>query len=79
MVLHVEGAEPLFHQVVEVRGERRLLDVVFALQDVDSVDRTGRDLLANGGGRGDQNASRIALTIVRANSALMRSSALRSC
>jgi hypothetical protein len=37
MVLDVEHAQPLVYQSVEFGGERRLLDVVVALQDVDRI------------------------------------------
>ena len=33
--LDVEGAQPLFDQLGELRGERRLLDLVLALQQVE--------------------------------------------
>ena len=88
--LDVERAQPFVHELGELRGQRRLLDVVFALKqiDADRRDRRTGDLLADARRRavsdaasdsiGDQNASRIALTMVRANSVLMRSSALAS-
>ena len=78
-VLDVEGAKSLFDEVVELNRERGLLDVVFALEQVDGVRRPLFDLFTDRRGRRRQNASRMALTIVRANAALMRSSALRSC
>jgi hypothetical protein len=77
-VLDVERPQPFLDQVVELHCERGLLDVVFTLQQVDGVRRSLFDLLADGRRRRRQNASRMALTMVRANSALMRSSALRS-
>ena len=77
-VLDIERPEPLLDQVVELYRERSLLDVVFTLQQIDGVRRSFFDLLADGRRRRRQNASRMALTIVRANSVLMRSSALRS-
>ena len=77
-VLDIERPEPLLDQVVELDRERGLLDVVFTLQQINGVRRSLFDLLADGRRRRGQNASRMALTMVRANSVLMRSSALRS-
>ena len=39
--LDVEGAQPFVDELGELRGERRLLDVVFALQEVDRIGRAG--------------------------------------
>jgi hypothetical protein len=77
-VLDIERPQPLFDQVVELDRERGLLDVVFTLEQIDGVGRSFFDLLADGRWRRRQNASRMALTMVRANSVLIRSSALRS-
>ncbi|HZT76973.1 MAG TPA: hypothetical protein VFA27_09965, partial [Vicinamibacterales bacterium] len=72
-------AQPFVHQLGELARERRLLDFVFADQEIDGIGGARGDLLADGGNRRRQNASRMELTIVRANSLLMRSSALASC
>jgi hypothetical protein len=74
----VESAQPVFDEFLELPRQRRLLDVVFALQQVDAVRLAVGDLLPDGSRRRRQKASRMALTIVRANSLLIRSSALRS-
>ena len=51
--LDVEGAQPLFDQVCERRGEGRLLDLVFTLQQIERIGRAGGDLLEDGsGGKG---------------------------
>jgi hypothetical protein len=77
--LDVEGAQRLVDQFFEFGGERRLLDLVLALKQIDRVGACREDLLSDRRRRADQNASRMALTIVRANSELMRSSAFTSC
>jgi hypothetical protein len=78
--LDVERAQPLVDELVECVRERRLLDFVVALEEIEGIGRGLRNLRANRS-RGDdaQNASRMALTIVWAKSELMRSSASRSC
>ncbi len=79
--LHVERAQAFFNQLRELRGQRRFLDVIVSLKQIDAIRLLVFDLCANRGGGQDgrQNASRIALTMVRANSVLMRSSAVVSC
>ncbi len=78
--LDVEGAQALLDEIRELGGKRRALDVVVADQEVNRIRGAAGDLRADGGGRRRaQNASRIALTMVRANSVLMRSRALVSC
>jgi hypothetical protein len=74
----VEAPQPLFDQVLELPRERSLLDVVLSLDQVDGMGLAVGDLLPDGRWRRRQKASRIALTIVRANSVLIRSRALRS-
>ena len=76
--LDVERGEALLDERREVRRERRFLDVVFPLEQINRIGVTGRDLLANVGGGSCQNASRIDDTMVRANSVLNRSSAFVS-
>ena len=47
--LDVERAQPFLDQLFELVGERRLLDLVFALEQIDRIDRAGGDLLADRG------------------------------
>jgi hypothetical protein len=54
--LDVEGAKAFVNQLGEFRRERRLLDVVLALEEIDQVGRAGCDLFADGGrGQGSQS------------------------
>src|SRR6185436_17069616 len=76
--LHVERREPLVDEGRELRGQRRLLDVVFSLEEVHGIGVPGLNLLAEVGWSSCQNASRIAETMLLANSVLSRSSALAS-
>ncbi len=46
----IEGAEAFLDQIGEIGGERRLLELVFADQEVNRVGRAGRNLLANDSG-----------------------------
>ena len=48
--LDVEGAQPFVDELVELRRQRRLLDVVFAEEQVERIRVAGLDLLADGGG-----------------------------
>src|SRR5207302_10958924 len=77
--LDVERAQPFFDQLTEIGRDGRLLHVVFADEEVDRIDGARGDLCSDGGWSQDQNASRMALTIVRAKSVLTRSRAFASC
>ena len=47
--LDVERPQPFVHDLAEFRGQRRLLHVVFALEEIDRPDRAGGDLLSHNG------------------------------
>ena len=47
----VERAQSFLDEIGELRSQRRLLDVVFSLQEVDRIDLARGDLLSNGGNR----------------------------
>jgi hypothetical protein len=49
--LHVERAQPLLDEPLELVRQRRLLHFVFAQEQVDRIGRGGLYLLADGGGR----------------------------
>jgi hypothetical protein len=75
----VERGQPFVDKRRELRRQRRLLDVVFALKQINRVGVARGELLSDVGWSSRQNASKIADTMVRANSVLNRSSALVSC
>ena len=72
----VERPQSFLHELGELAGERRFLHLVLAHEEIQRIGRGGGDLLADLGRGADQNASRMALTMVRANSEVTRSSAL---
>src|SRR5205823_11439526 len=74
----VERRQSLVDERRELRRERGLLDVVFALQKVDGIGAGRRDLLADLRGGPRQNASNIADTMLFAKSVLRRSRAFAS-
>ena len=70
--LDVERLQPFVDQGDEFRRERRLLDVVVALQQIDGIDRARCDLFPNGGGERFLRLPFCALTPVEIDDGIQR-------